>query len=71
VMGYAERFSYTTDHLPATEFSLINLHVSYKLRRLRLIGGYTRQSQLFRVGPLGTYETRLMYFQIERVFRLY
>ncbi len=71
VMGYAERFSYTTDHLPATEFSLINLHVSYKLRRLRLIAGYTRQSQLLSVGPLGTYETRLMYFQIERVFRLY
>ncbi len=71
VMGYAERFSYTTDHLPTTEFSSVNLHVSYKLRRLRLIGGYTRQSQLLSVGPLGTYETRLMYFQIERIFRLY
>ena len=70
LQGYWYHFNYTTDHLPGTEFSLINLHGSYKLRRLRLIAGYMKQTQMLGVSPSG-YETRLMYFQVERVFRLY
>jgi hypothetical protein len=69
--GYWYRFSYTTDHLPTTDFNLFNVHASYKLRRLRLIAGYLRQSQVLGVGPSNVYDSKLMYFQVERVFRLY
>jgi hypothetical protein len=70
LQGYLYHFNYTTDHLPATEFNMFNLHGSYKLRRLRLIAGYMKQTQMLGVNPSG-YETRLMFFQVERVFRLY
>ena len=70
LQGYWYHFNYTTDHLPSTEFDLINLHGSYKLRRLRLIAGYMKQTQMLGVSPSG-YETRLLFFQVERVFRLY
>ena len=40
VLGYWYRFNYTAEHAPNTDYSLFNFHVSYKLRRLRLIGGY-------------------------------
>jgi len=71
LMGYWYRFNYRTEQVPASEYNLVNLHVSYKLRRLRLIAGYTRQSQVLGVSSAGLYETNLKYFQIERVFRLY
>jgi hypothetical protein len=71
VMGYWYRFNYTNDHTPTTEYSLGNLHVSYKLRRLRLIAGYMRQSQTLGIGQSNIYNTNLKYFQIERIFRLY
>ena len=70
-MGYWYRFSYTTENAPTTEYNLLNLHVSYKLRRLRLIAGYQKQSQTFGVGQSNIFNTNLKYFQIERVFRLY
>ena len=71
VLGYWYRFNYTTEHAPTTDYSLLNLHVSYKLRRLRLIAGYAKQSQMFGAGQSNIYNTNLKYFQIERVFRLY
>ncbi len=69
--GYYYRFNYTADQRPATEFNMFNFRGSYKLRRLRLIAGFMRQSQVLGVGSSGLYETKLMYFQIERAFRLY
>ncbi len=71
VLGYWYRFNYTTEHAPTTDYSLLNLHVSYKLRRLRLIAGYAKQSQMFGAGQSNIYNTNLKYFQIERIFRLY
>lgn len=64
-------FSYTTSHIPATEYSLLNLNASYKLRRLRFIAGFVRQSQAFSIGPSGIFDTRLVYFQVERNFRIF
>jgi len=71
VNGYWYRFNYTTDHLPTTNYDLFNLRASYKLRRLRLIAGFMKQSQVLGLGQANTYNTNLKYFQIERVFRLY
>jgi len=71
VLGYWYRFTYTTENAPTTEYNLLNLHVSYKLRRLRLIAGYQKQSQTFGVGQSSIFNTNLKYFQVERVFRLY
>jgi hypothetical protein len=71
VNGYWYRFNYTTDHLPTTSFDLFNLRASYKLRRLRLIAGFMKQSQVLGLGQSNIYNTNLKYFQIERVFRLY
>jgi hypothetical protein len=50
---------------------LFNLRASYKLRRLRLIAGFMKQSQVLGLGQSNIYNTNLKYFQIERVFRLY
>src|SRR5208282_192373 len=71
VNGYWYRFNYTTDHLPTTSYDLFNLRASYKLRRLRLIAGFMKQSQVLGLGQSNIYNTNLKYFQIERVFRLY
>jgi len=70
VMGNWGHFNYTTDNFGTTN-NLLNLQASYKLRHLRLIAGYMKQSQAYNVGSLGTYGTRLMYFQIERIFRVF
>lgn len=70
LQGYLYRFNYTTDQTPATAFNMFNLHGSYKLRRLRLIAGYMKQTQMLGVSP-SSFTTRLVFFQVERVFRLY
>jgi len=70
-MGFWYRFSYTTDDVPASHYNLFNFRTSYKLRRLRLIAGFVRQSQAMGTGVSDIFASRLMYFQIERVFRLY
>ncbi len=71
VRGYWGHFDYTTNNLPATSYTLLNFNGSYRLRRLRLIAGYVKQSQLFNVGTPGLFDTRLIYFQIERNFRIF
>jgi hypothetical protein len=65
------RYIDNRNNLLATESNFLNLRASYKLRRLRLIAGYRKQTQSFGVGTLGNYETRLIYFQVERVFRAF
>src|SRR5208282_592898 len=55
VLGYWYRFNYTAEHAPTTDYSLLNLHASYKLRRLRLIAGYQRQSQVLGAGQSNIY----------------
>lgn len=65
------RFSYTTNSTPSTDYDLLNLYVAYKLRRLRLIGGYVTRSQTFGNLPANSYNTKMMYLQVERNFRLY
>jgi len=67
--GYWYRFNYSTENAPSSGYNLFNVHASYKLRRLRLIAGFVKQSEL--VGQANTFGSRLMYFQVERVFRLY
>ncbi len=71
VLGYWYRYNYTIEHAPTTDYSLLNFHAFYKLRRLRLIAGYQRQSQVLGAGQSNLYNTNLKYFQIERLFRLY
>jgi len=68
--GYFFRFHYTADNVANTEYNLFNLHASYKLRRLRLIAGYVKNSQSMGAASSGLYENRLMFFEVERVFRL-
>lgn len=70
LQGYLYHFNYTSDHSPATAFNMFNLHGSYKLRRLRLIAGFMQQTQTLGVSS-SSYTTRLLFFQVERVFRLY
>lgn len=65
------RFSYITAAVPTNEYDLYNFHASYKLRRLRLIAGFVKQSQTLGVGQSNIFGSRLVYFQVERVFRLY
>jgi len=71
VSGDYGHYSYTTNQMPATTYTLLNLHASYRLRRLRLVAGYLSQSQLFSAGPQGTFNARMMYLQVERNFRVF
>ena len=65
------RFNYTTNNQLASAYTVLNLYATYKLRRLRLIAGYTKQSQTFGTGSSGAYDTTMMYFQVERAFRVF
>jgi hypothetical protein len=69
--GSWARFNYTTNRAPSTAYDLVNLYAAYQLRRLRLLGGYITRSQTFGGLAAASYNNKLMYFQIERVFRLY
>jgi hypothetical protein len=70
LMGNWGRFNYNTNNF-GTQNTLLNLQASYKLRHLRLIAGFMKQSQVYSIGSLGTYDTRLIYFQVERLFRVF
>jgi hypothetical protein len=65
------RFDYTTNRAPATVYDLVNLYAAYQLRRLRLLGGYITRTQTFAGLSANSYNDKMIYFQIERVFRLY
>jgi hypothetical protein len=69
VTGGWWHFNYATEDQPSTESTLYHVRASYKLRRLRLLAGYVVQSQTF--NSIGVFNSRLVYFQIERVFRAF
>lgn len=70
VTGNWGRFNYATAQFARDQYTLFNVRASYKLRRLRLIGGALKQSQAFGTS-LGSYDTRTLYFQVERDFRVF
>jgi len=69
--GYWYRYNYSIVAVPTSQFNMYNFHASYKLRRLRLIAGFVKQSQELGLEQSNTFGSRLMYFQVERVFRIY
>jgi hypothetical protein len=70
IAGNWGRFNYTTGQLSRDQYDLFNVRASYKVRRLRFIAGWIKQSQAFG-SALGSYDTRIVYFQVERNFRVF
>lgn len=70
LMGHWGRFNYKTEQLARNQYTLFNIRATYKLRRLRLSGGCIKQAQAFG-SATGAYDTRTLYFQVERNFRIF
>jgi hypothetical protein len=72
VLANWSRFTYTSNlsKTPTTEYNIVNLFASYRLRLLRVLGGYDSQSQSFG-NSSGDSEVRVIYFGIERDFRIF
>jgi hypothetical protein len=71
VTGNYGRFDYGTSLQPDTKYNIMNIRASYKLRRLRLISGFAKQSQLSSLSGATPFNSRVVFFQIEREFRFF
>jgi hypothetical protein len=71
VTGNFGHFNYETAGLLTNQNTFVNLRASYQLRRLRLVAGFIDNSQQLAANALGNFKTRVFYFQVERVFRIF
>jgi hypothetical protein len=71
VTGNYGRFDYGTSLQPDTKYNIMNIRASYKLRRLRLISGFAKQSQLSSASGATPFNSRVIFFQIERELRFF
>jgi hypothetical protein len=72
VTGNYGRYAYGTSLQPETKYDIMNIRAAYKLRRLRLLAGFSRQSQIASSGTSAAqFNSRVIYFQIERQFRIF
>ena len=71
IMGNFGHFNYQTASLTTNQNTFVNLRVAYKLRRLRLVTGFIDNTQELGTNSLGNFNTRVFYFQVERVLRFF